>query len=220
MTALDVATEPGPLRLAGTLGVAGLIAGLLLVVAYETTLPAIERNRAAALQRAVLEVVPGATAMQRLVWTGGALTVAVENTPRDLPAIHAAYADGGRFLGWAIGGEASGFQDVIKLLFGFDPQRRVIVGLRILESRETPGLGDKIYKDPDFAANFAALAVEPPIVARKKGGKRESHEIDAITGATISSKAVVRILNSSIAEWLQRLPAPGSEPPLATGGGR
>ncbi|MCC6782170.1 MAG: FMN-binding protein [Planctomycetes bacterium] len=211
---------PGAARLAGTLGIAGLISGLLLVIAYELTLPRIERNRADALRRAVLEVVPGSTAMQKLVWTGTALVVADGGESQDAPAIHAAYGAGGEFLGYAIPGEAAGFQDVIKLLYGFDPARRRIVGMRVLESKETPGLGDKIYKDPAFARNFEELAVEPAIVAVKTGTRRLPHEVDAITGATISSKAVVRILNGSFAAWASRLPAPGSEPALRTEGTR
>jgi len=76
---------------------------------------------------------------------------------------------------------------------------------RILESRETPGLGDKIYKDADFVANFRSLSVEPEILAVKKGTKSAANEVDAITGATISSKAVVRIINEGNAKWLPRL---------------
>jgi electron transport complex protein RnfG len=79
--------------------------------------------------------------------------------------------------------------------------------MAVLESRETPGLGDKIYKDADFVASFDGLAVDPEIRAVKKGKKAASNEIDAITGATISSKAVVRIMNEANARWLERLPA-------------
>lgn len=208
--------EVGPVRLAGTLGVAGFLSGLLLVLAYEATLPRIERNRAEALSHAVLEVVPGSIAMQKLIWNGTALVVADGSEAKDTPAIYAAYGADRSFRGYAIPGEAAGFQDVIKLIFGFDPARRRIVGLRILESRETPGLGDKIYKDPAFGRNFDDLSVEPEIVAVKHGLKAQPNEVDAITGATISSKAVVRILNLSDAEWLGRLPAPGAEPAAPT----
>jgi Na+-translocating ferredoxin:NAD+ oxidoreductase RnfG subunit len=63
-------------------------------------------------------------------------------------------------------------------------------------SRETPGLGDKIYKDPKFVAEFHGLAVEPAIKLIKGHGEA-ANEVDAITGATISSKAVVRIVNQA-----------------------
>ena len=84
--AFVAAPEVGPVRLAGTLGVAGFLSGLLLVLAYEATLPRIERNRAEALSRAVLEVVPGSTAMQKLRWDGTALAVADGTEAKDTPA--------------------------------------------------------------------------------------------------------------------------------------
>jgi len=91
-----------------------------------------------------------------------------------------------------------------------------VTGMEVLESRETPGLGDKIYKDADFVASFKELMIEPEIVAVKKGKRSKPNEIDAITGATISSKAVVRIINETHVVWAARLPRPGSEP-LMTG---
>ena len=83
----------------------------------------------------------------------------------------AAYGADGRFIGYAIPGEAAGFQDTIKLLLGFDPARRRVVGMQVLESRETPGLGDKIYKDASFVANFADLAVEDQLIVEVKAAK-------------------------------------------------
>ena len=86
--------------------------------------------------------------------------------------------------------------------------------MEVLESKETPGLGDKIYKDAEFVANFRQLSIEPEIVTVKKGKKSAANEVDAITGATISSKAIVRIINETNDIWLSRLPEPGAEPPL------
>jgi electron transport complex protein RnfG len=86
----------------------------------------------------------------------------------------------------------------------------------VLESRETPGLGDKIYKDAEFVSNFSALSIEPEIVTVKKNTRERPNEVDAITGATISSKAVVRIINETHVAWAERLPRPGSEPALET----
>ena len=90
-----------------------------------------------------------------------------------------------------------------------------MVGMEILQSRETPGLGDKIYKDADFVANFSALSADPQIVTVKKGTRSAANEVDAITGATISSKAVVQIINRGNKHWNPRLDAssipPGDE---------
>jgi H+/Na+-translocating ferredoxin:NAD+ oxidoreductase subunit G len=192
-----------------TLTFAGFVSGLLIVGAFQITLPRITANKAAALHRAVFEVVPGSSQLERLVMSGDKL---VPSETGD-PAIYAAYDSTGAFKGYAIPSEGAGFQDVIKLIYGYLPTTRHIVGMAVLESRETPGLGDRIFKDKDFHDNFKDLAVEPK-VELVKGTGTEPNQVDAITGATISSRAVVGIVNAGNAEWLSKLPPPGEEPPL------
>jgi len=203
--------EPSSIKLAFTLGFAGLLSGLALVAVYEATLPTIEANKAEALRVAVFKVVKNSSAMQKLVVSGGKLAIAAEGDKQ--PGIFAAYGKDGRFVGYAIPGKGNGFQDTISLLYGFDPAKKKVVGMEILESRETPGLGDKIFKDKAFVGNFSALDVDPQIVV-VKSGRKKPNEVDAITGATISSKAVVKIINEANKSWRQKLAAPGSEPAL------
>jgi electron transport complex protein RnfG len=78
--------------------------------------------------------------------------------------------------------------------------------MKVLESKETPGLGDKIDTDPAFKANFTALAIglsadaggwDHRIELVKKGQKGEPWQVEAITGATISSRAIATILRES-----------------------
>ncbi len=202
-------SEVSSLRLVGTLGFAGLVSGLALVGVYEITLPTILKNKAEALRNAVFQVVPGATTMQRLELVGQELAVKTEG---DGDAIYAAYDDAGAFQGYAIPAQGPGFQDNIGILYGYRPGDKNIVGMAVLESRETPGLGDKIYKDNVFQENFVALSVDPEIVAVKKGEKKNPNEVDCITGATISSKAIVSILNGGNERWLDMLP--GAAPAL------
>ena len=73
--------------------------------------------------------------------------------------------------------------------------------MQVLESRETPGLGDKIIKDLDFLDNFTALEVEPEILAVASGTRTKANEVDSISGATISSKAVIKIINKGNQKW-------------------
>ncbi len=199
-------------RLVATLAIAGLLSGIAIVGAYEITKPMIEANRARALRRAVFEVVPGAESLQRLAWRDGTLEPAAGEAGGE-PSVYAGYGAGGEFLGYAVPGEAPGYQDIIKLLYGFDSARRRVIGMEVLESRETPGLGDRIYKDQDFVGAFRDLAIEPEIELVKDGASG-ANQVDGITGATISSLAVVRIINQTNAEWLPRLPEPGEEPAL------
>jgi electron transport complex protein RnfG len=205
------APDAGPLRMIGTLGSAGFCSGLALVGIFLATAPMIERNRAEALQKAIFKVLPGAETKEAFVVREGSL-VLFESPDGSLPkeeAVYAGYDANGNRLGFAIPAEGPGFQDTIKLIYGYDPARRRVVGMEILESKETPGLGDKIFKDLDFVGNFANLAIDPEIVVTKKGRTRDN-EVDAISGATISSNAVARIINQSNSEWLDRLP--GSTP--------
>ncbi len=205
--------HPSSTRLVASLTIAGLISGLAIVGIYELTLPTITANKARELREAVFKVLPGVAHMQKLVFDGNALIPTVQKSTSE-PVVYGGYDNDGRFVGYAIPGEGFGFQDTIRLLYGYKPDTRRVVGMEILESRETPGLGDKIYKDAEFVANFHNLAVEPEIVVVKKGKRSAPNEVDAITGATISAKAVVRIINAANRSWFPRLPKPGAEPKL------
>ena len=67
----------------------------------------------------------------------------------------------------------------------------------MLENKETPGLGDKIVKDMEFVGQFAES--NAPLVGVKIGaGTGGQDEIDMITGATISSRAIIRIINNAL----------------------
>jgi electron transport complex protein RnfG len=199
--------EPSSLRLVATLGLAGLLSGLIIVSVYEATLPAIEAYKAKVLREAVFKVLPGVEHMQRMVYEDDKLVASEDETKAD-DAVFAGYNADGALVGYAIPTAGPGFQDIISVLYGYLPDKRQVSGMEVLESRETPGLGDKIYKDLAFVANFDALAVDPEIVAVKKGTKTQPNQVDAITGATISSKAVVRIINEANRRWLERLSDP------------
>ena len=207
------AVTPSSLRLVLTLAIAGLVSGIAIIGIYESTLPTITANKARELREAVFKVLPGVSQMQALVSRDGELVV-VAAPDKDEPVIYGGYDEAQAFVGYAIPAAGPGFQDTIAILYGYIPGKKQVVGMEVLESRETPGLGDKIYKDAVWVAGFSALSVEPEIIAGKKGTKSSPNEIDAITGATISSKAVVRIINEAHMAWVAQLPPAGSEPPL------
>jgi electron transport complex protein RnfG len=205
--------QPGSTRLVATLGFAGMIAGLVLSGVFQITEPIIERNNQRELEAAVFKVVPGAERMRKLVLIDGEMRPA-EDVKGDVAAadvIYAAYGPDGALLGYAIEGEGAGYQDTIRLLYGYDPARKMVIGMEVLESRETPGLGDRIYKDESFTSQFKELSVEPEVVLTKEGATKDN-EVDAITGATISSATVVSIINQSNARWLEKLPPEGAAP--------
>ncbi len=209
--------EPTSVRLVASLGGAGLLSGLLLVAVYLFTKPYIERNQAEALEKAIYQVLPGTSETATLALSGGTLNPWDGEPGPEL--LYTGRRDDGTFAGFAVVGEGNGFQDTIQLIYGFDPERRVITGMVVLVSSETPGLGDKIIVDEDFLANFEALAVEPVIVLVKNGTKTRDNEVDGITGATISSEAVVAILNRSLKRWLALIDATHDNTTPGTGAG-
>jgi electron transport complex protein RnfG len=128
--------------------------------------------------------------------------------------VYAGYDDQRSLVGLAVEAQGMGYQDVIRLLYGYSFADDAIVGIRVLESKETPGLGDKIETDPDFLENFRRLdvsltadgtTVAHPIESVKRGEKEQPWQVDAITGATISSKAIANILSKSTAYWVPRI---------------
>jgi len=96
--------------------------------------------------------------------------------------------------GFAFEAKVMGFQDEITAMIGVDEDFNKIAGIVILNCRETPGLGDKITKDK-FLSQFRGKGT--PVSVVKKPPSRPL-EIEAVTGATISSKAVCKMVNEKI----------------------
>jgi electron transport complex protein RnfG len=195
--------EPSSFRLIATLGVAGFLSGLILVSIYLVTKPIIAHNKAEALKAAIFEVLPGTETFKTLVPDGEGLREVAEGEKAEVEAVYLGFAGDGTMTGFAISGAETGYADVIEALFSYNPTDTIIIGFKVLDSKETPGLGDKIFKDAAFQTNFTALKVTPEIIPVKIGEKKTANEVEAITGATISSKAIVRLLNASITKWKQ-----------------
>lgn len=197
--------EVSSTRMIMTMAGIGIISGILLVFTYMGTLPTIEKNKAEALERAIFDVVPGATSKLTFTPEDGRLRL-VDPSEKPKEKYYAAYDDEGKLVGVAVEAEGQGFADIIKVLYGYDPDCQCIVGFKVLATKETPGLGDKIETDPAFVANFEALDVSlsadgstlaNPVVFAKPGQKTNPWEVEGITGATITSKAIQNLINVS-----------------------
>lgn len=187
------------------------LCGLLIVGVYLVTRPVIEAKRATQLEQAVFRVLPGAVKKSRFNLSPEGVVSRGPATGKDDVTLYAGYDDSNALVGIALQASGMGYQDAIGLLYGYSPDQQRIIGMQVLDSRETPGLGDRIEKDRAFLENFAALDVRVdtgtgtllhPLQLVKHGSKTEAWQIDAITGATISSKAVAGIIAQSSAAWL------------------
>lgn len=205
-TGQTTASEPSSIKLVLSLGIAGLLSGIILVSTFIYTDPIIRANKEAAMKEAIFKVLPNCTDYTALILENGKLSEKEQDANKkednqDELLVYAGYNENKELIGFAIPGSEPGFQDIIGAIFGYDGTGQIIIGFEVLESKETPGLGDKIFKDEEFQTNFTKLAVNPEIISVKNGEKQNANEVESITGATISSKAVVRLLNKTMAIW-------------------
>ncbi len=189
-----------------------MLSGFLVVLTSQLTAPFIEENQRIAIEQAVSKVIPGSVSQQSYAISDNKISVASKGDKS--PLIYAGYDANGQLLGIASKTAAQGYAGMIYLLYGYDPQCQCIRGIKILKLAETPGLGDKIITDHNFQKNFEKLdarvnkgnsSLINPIITVKHGSKKEDWEIDAISGATISSKAVGKALNTSAQSLLPKL---------------
>ncbi len=107
-------------------------------------------------------------------------------------------------IGYALQANGGGFADKIILLVAVDAEFENLKGIAVLKSNETPGFGDKI-KNAKFKDQFGNCPMGQKLIVTKRGDRGVvDYRIVSITGATISSQAVVDIVNGG-AERLKEI---------------
>ncbi len=193
----------------------GAACGLTLAGAFEWTQPRIDKYAAARTDGAVREVLKQPDHYSTLYVQGSTLSERAPAgvDPAKVDKVYVGYDGNGKRVGFAIPGKGPGFQDDLSLIFGYEPSSKQLLAIKIVDERETPGIGDKIEKDVDFVKEFAGI--DAPVEGVKTGrGAGNPHAVDMITGATISSRAVIAIVNKRV-EAL----TPALEAYLKQGGG-
>lgn len=177
----------------------GLLSGGFLATVGLLTKDRIAANKQRELEEAILSVVPGTASSSKIY------------EEKDL-AIYETRDEKGKLTGFAVPTSGVGFQDKITLMFGIDPALTRINSLTIIDQKETPGLGAKITNQESFLKYWEnkdcskSLSLhKPPVTSLDDLG---SSEVNTITGATISSEAVLNIVNVSL-ERLKRLKSEG-----------
>ncbi|MEN8303596.1 MAG: FMN-binding protein, partial [Campylobacterota bacterium] len=173
--------------------------------------PFIAQNKLEALEKAINRIIPDADSRMnyRLSETDQFEQLAEDSQSGQL--VYTVYNKQKNLLGFVIKAQGRGYQDTIELIYAYQPGKQIITGLVILANRETPGLGAKIVDDPDFHGNFKQLDVQlnsdkssllHAVEVIKPGSVKQAWQIDAITGATISAKAVAKIIHKSASKML------------------
>jgi electron transport complex protein RnfG len=182
---------------------------LLLAICFGASLagvqltlsPRIEANKINETMQKVPELVLGIEKAAALDKTGGKLEIVsmiipiAENGKKKTYNVFKA-ADNKKPVGWVIKAKGQGYADKIELLLGLDPGAETITGLFIIDQKETPGLGNKIV-DFEWRSQFIKKRTGKNLNVVKTGAQAPN-DIDSITGATISSRAVCSIINKTV----------------------
>lgn len=157
------------------------------------TAPKIQHHRLVALRAAIADVLPEHDRYDEIALPGQTLYVGKTVS--------------GEPVGIAFRAKGSGFQGVITIMIGVEMDFSRLTGIKVLEQVETPGLGTKIVVDPTlktnpywFSGQFIGIRTEPEITVVKNRPPTTQTEIQAITGATISSRSVVKIVNDALVQ--------------------
>ena len=159
-----------------------LVASLLLAVFNMITEGPIRENADKEARETRQRIMPAAASFEE------------QNVPEGLNTCFASKDEGGNVIGYIVTKTVSGYGGEIELTLGADLEGK-ITGLNVGGDNfsETAGLGAK-SKDPEFTDQFMGKAT--PLTLIKAGGTSAEDTIDAISGATITSTAVVNGVNA------------------------
>lgn len=179
-----------------------LVAGILLGFVYQITLQPIAAAKEATKKQAYKKVFPDASGFERLESDEDKARIQSVNDAlltKEFGKVSvkevAIAKGGGDDLGYVITSSTmDGFGGEIVLAIGCDLQGKVN-GAEFLTLAETPGLGMKA-KEATFISQFSGKKVDAFEVV--KSGQMSTNSVDAISGATITSKAVVNAVNAAL----------------------
>jgi electron transport complex protein RnfG len=176
--------------------VASAIFGLLLAVTNAAWQPRIIQNEIDKFNRLAGGMLTEAADFEVAI---EAVEIKLKKGKTILTEVKKAVDADGECAGWAFICEGAGFADKIKLVLTVDAAFEKLAGFGVLASNETPGFGDKIKND-FFRSQFIGSPTAKLEITKAGDDKKIDAEIIAITGATVSSDAVVAILNNYIGQ--------------------
>lgn len=181
--------------------VVSMVFTAILAAANAAALPRIEENALLAERRAILDVFA-------LDSSGSAADVFSRFEQSIRPAqsgsltLYAHVDASGQILGYAVPFAGPGLWGIIEGYLGVSPDHTKILGLVFTRQNETPGLGGRI-EEPGFRDQFRGLAIKTG--TELAFGAGNDQQIDAVTGATLTSKSVLKILNQLLDQTVSQL---------------
>ncbi len=183
------------LKEAGILFAITLLSGLILGFVYELTKEPIRIQEERAIQEACSEVFESAAQFEEITYTlSGELSQELTADGVEIGSVFEALGTDGGLLGYVVQTTSTeGYGGNIVLYMGVTLEG-TLNGISILEIAETPGLGMKAEDElaPQFQNKQAAA------FTYTKTGSASDSEIDAISGATITTEAVTNAVNGGL----------------------
>ena len=177
------------------LTVIGAVSGGILAGVFHVADPLIQANREKELKEAIFVVLPEAKDYKILE----------KGIDKTKVIVYQGLDADGRPVGLAFIADGGGFQGNIRIMVGLSVDYLKLKGIKVLEQNETPGLGNRI-KEPAFEGQFKGLEIKPKVEYIKYRKPEKPNQITAITGATISSDAVVKNINNAVEKVLKAFP--------------
>lgn len=173
------------------------ITGLILGFVYEITAGPIQKTQERLKTEALAGALPEADSFSPLEFTGGpdAILTDIQEAKRE-----------DRLAGYCITVTPKGYAGPIELVVGITSEGAVRA-IRVLNQSETPGLGAKAAL-PSFSGQFEDKTAEKLTVSKSPPSAPD--QIQAISGATITSDAVVTGVNAALDYWKKNLAGGGS----------
>lgn len=217
MTGQARASEHRPIWASGTiLAVLAAVCTALVAFTHRYAAPLIAANEQAYLERSLQPVIAG------IPYTGklSESTIVIE-APHDLPGnepvtIYRVFSDDGPVAALFVVTAPDGYAGPIRLLIGIDFRGRV-TRVRVLQHRETPGLGDAIDSSrSDWIDQFDGTSLDAP--SREEWAiRRDGGSFDQLTGASITPRAVVRAIKLTLLYFEANRGTVFAPPPTDTG---
>jgi Na+-translocating ferredoxin:NAD+ oxidoreductase subunit G len=170
--------------------------GLLIAVTNAALSGRIEQNRIAKLNEATKVLLPAADRFQPV--SEDIQVQALDGSKEKATIFEALSADGQR-VGWSFNAHGMGFAGLIELVVAVDRDFGKIMGFNVLTSSETPGFGDQMKTDY-YRGQFAGAPAERLTLVKTGRPATIDSQIVAITGATVTSQAVVNIVNAFLTQ--------------------
>lgn len=178
--------------------------GLLIAATNAALSPRIEQNKADKLNHLSIALLPA----EHFVPLDADIQVEPTSGKKEKVKIYQAMSETQQCVGWSFIAHGEGFSGKIELVVVVDKNFEKLVGFDVLASTETPGFGDQI-KYSYFRNQFKGAPIEELILVKTGEPAKIDTEIVAITGASVSSEAVVNILNSFLARIKEQMKEKG-----------